>query len=222
MLKVKNLGGRAHLVLITGYTIIVGISCWNRLGGLGIAARLAECGRGVGMWGKRQNKGEMGELVRLRTVLARLRASNRPNDLREFSEVQGCYLSLVQMQSDKWRQRGKVMWYSGGDSSSRFFHNVVNVRRRNYVHGLRDARGLLVTDERGMRDIVLEYFSKLFETMEGDSKQVLECVKRRVSTSQNAELVCLCSPEEVKATLFVMHPDKSPSPDGLSPAFFQS
>lgn len=50
---------------------------------------------------------------------------------------------------------------------------------------------------------------------------MLECVERLVTEEQNHELLRPVTTEEVRAAVFSMHPDKSPSLDGLSPAFFQ-
>lgn len=43
---------------------------------------------------------------------------------------------------------------------------------------------------------------------------------KQVSEMENMELVAEVQMEEVKEAVFSMHPDKSPGPDGLNPAFF--
>lgn len=49
----------------------------------------------------------------------------------------------------------------------------------------------------------------------------LRCVKQKVTTEQNAELIRPFSGDEVKEALFSMHPDKALGEDGLNPGFFQ-
>lgn len=44
----------------------------------------------------------------------------------------------------------------------------------------------------------------------------------QVSEADNIELVEEITEDEVKEVVFSIHPDKSPGPDGLTPAFFQS
>lgn len=46
-------------------------------------------------------------------------------------------------------------------------------------------------------------------------------MKESITIEQNAELLKQVTVEEVKHALFQMNPDKSPGPDGMTPAFFQ-
>ncbi|XP_060968619.1 uncharacterized protein LOC115710455 [Cannabis sativa] len=50
---------------------------------------------------------------------------------------------------------------------------------------------------------------------------VLEGIRPTVSREQNKALLEMVSEEEVRNALFQMHPDKSPGPDGMTPAFYQ-
>ena len=52
-------------------------------------------------------------------------------------------------------------------------------------------------------------------------EEVLDLVDRVVTLDMNHTLLQQFTPEEVKTTLFSMHPSKSPGPDGMSPFFFQ-
>lgn len=53
-------------------------------------------------------------------------------------------------------------------------------------------------------------------------EETLECVKERINSEQNQMLTQEFTQEEVRSALFAMHPDKSPGPDGMNPAFFQN
>lgn len=68
---------------------------------------------------------------------------------------------------------------------------------------------------------MVEYFQNLFTASTGDMRPVLECVDSVITEDQNAALLASISHDEVRAAVFTMHPDKSPGPDGLSPAYFQ-
>ena len=50
---------------------------------------------------------------------------------------------------------------------------------------------------------------------------VLDAVERRVTPNMNNALLQRYTPDEVRRALFQMHPSKSPSPNGMSPFFFQ-
>ncbi|XP_031127426.1 uncharacterized protein LOC116029515 [Ipomoea triloba] len=192
------------------------------MGDCDIVRRLRGCGDAVWQWGRRNFRGEEDEISRCKERMGRLRLAQGLGASMEFSAVQRQYFMLLKIQSDKWRQRAKELWYTGGDVNSRFFHNSVKGRRqRNFINHLRDEYGNLVSDERGMGAVALHYFRGLFSAVEGDRRAVVGCLERRVSDVQNQELVRDFSHAEVREALFAMHPDKSPGPDGLSPAFFQ-
>lgn len=68
---------------------------------------------------------------------------------------------------------------------------------------------------------MVNYFKDMFTTTNIKDEEVLEGIPSTVSNVQNQELLKPISEEEVKKALFQMHPDKSPGPDGMSPAFYQ-
>ena len=50
---------------------------------------------------------------------------------------------------------------------------------------------------------------------------ILSSVNRVVTSEMNQRLLQPYTANEVQRALFLMHPSKSPSPDGVSPFFFQ-
>ncbi|XP_031120626.1 uncharacterized protein LOC116023757 [Ipomoea triloba] len=195
---------------------------WSITQGLSIVSRLEECGRRVWGWGSYLNRVEREEFRRCKDQLGNLRGRRDAEGVRRFGEVQNRYLSLLQSQSDHWKQRAKEWWYTMGDQNSKFFHNSVNrKRRRNKIHALRGDGGTMVTGKTQMGVIICRYFTELFTSHAGTDSPVLRCLESRISSEQNTNLTCPISSAEVKAATFSMHPDKSPGPDGLSPAFYQ-
>ena len=69
--------------------------------------------------------------------------------------------------------------------------------------------------------MIVEYFSLLYKTEGCSSEDVLACIESSITEDQNTMLLAPFSASEVKDTLFEMHPDKSPGPDGMNPAFYQ-
>ena len=68
---------------------------------------------------------------------------------------------------------------------------------------------------------MLGYFNDLFALGSVEMAPMLECVEKRVSDATNDLLIASFTLEEFRTTIFQMHSDKSPGPDGLNPAFFQ-
>lgn len=70
--------------------------------------------------------------------------------------------------------------------------------------------------------MVLEYFASIFKS---DKLRCFEAslnvVNNRVTQEMNEELLVKFRPEEVWRALKQMHPTNSPSPNGMSPIFFQ-
>ncbi|XP_031099235.1 uncharacterized protein LOC116003486 isoform X2 [Ipomoea triloba] len=170
---------------------------WSRTSSVPIGTQLGQCGRAVWSWGRGRRKNESESLQYCQRHLTTLRNLSDEESVREFGDAQRQYMTLVQNQSDRYRQRAKEMWYVGGDSNTRFFHNSVNCRRKkNHIHSLRNSRGDVVTDESAKGEIMVDYILRSLQT---DITSV-----------------------EVRAALYAMHPNKSSGPDGLSPAFFQT
>lgn len=70
--------------------------------------------------------------------------------------------------------------------------------------------------------MVTNYFDHLFKTTGVDGKLTERESVNHITDEDNAALMLPITLKEVKQAVFSMHPDKSPGPDGLNPAFFQS
>lgn len=102
------------------------------------------------------------------------------------------------------------------------FHAVASARnRRNAIKGLHKENGEMVEDQNGMCDIAKHYFEDLFSAAQGNYDPVLEVVTPRISMQDNEALLAPFLEEEIRSTLFQMHPDKASGPDGLNPAFYK-
>ncbi|XP_019194791.1 PREDICTED: uncharacterized protein LOC109188616 [Ipomoea nil] len=142
--------------------------------------------------------------------------------MREHASVEKELLFLLEQQHIYWRQRAKEHWYQGGDTNSKFFHNSVKARRRrNSIKRLRDENGDWVREETGLDNVMLNYFNNLFAPNYGDMEEVVEAISERVTERDNAWLLRPLSMEEMRVSIFQMHPDKSPGTDGFGPGFFQ-
>nr|GMC82509.1 uncharacterized protein LOC109191092 [Ipomoea batatas] len=169
-------------------TVVEG--AWVSAVGNDLGERLSDCGKRVCSWGRGHMRGEERDLLKLQQRMAVLRTARGNREIAEFGRVQREFLYLAKNQSDRWRQRAKELWYSGGDSNSRFFHNSINQRRgRNAIRGVRDGGGQLVTDEHGMGKVFVDYFTQLFAESAGDGRGFLNCIDRRVSEVQNGILL---------------------------------
>lgn len=65
-----------------------------------------------------------------------------------------------------------------------------------------------------------DYFTELFTAIETSWHDVVSCITEKISDVQNGTLMKPVEDKEVKQTIFHMHADKSPGPDGMSPDFY--
>lgn len=106
--------------------------------------------------------------------------------------------------------------------NSRFFRATTSVRKhRNSLKRLCNSQGHWCSNHDEIDGMIVEYFSTLFKTKGCSSADVLACVKTSITEDQNMTLLAPFSTIEIKDALFYMHPDKSPGPDGMNPAFYQ-
>ena len=108
-----------------------------------------------------------------------------------------------------------------GDWNTKFFHGVATQRkRRNFIKGIRDPDDVWVLDEREVRAIFVDFYTRLFSSSNPtDLERILEGVQPVVSNSMNEALTCLYSREEVEVVIKQMAPLKALGPDGM-PLYF--
>lgn len=96
-----------------------------------------------------------------------------------------------------------------------------NRRALNQISSLKNSEGQTVDWDTGLENVITEYFSTLFKASVTDWNDVVGCIESKVTAEQNESLLRPVTEIEVKSALFHMHPDKSASPDGMSPGFYQ-
>ncbi|KAL0367264.1 UNVERIFIED_CONTAM: putative mitochondrial protein [Sesamum radiatum] len=149
------------------------------------------------------------------TVEAKLKRSTLMIELEE----------LINAREVKWKQRSKIEWLKDGDKNTSYFHSKASSRwEKNQVRKLRNDNGEWKSTEEGIREVILDYFSNIFSSVEPydrDLEEVLRTVQPRVTEEMNQPLIQPYSHDEVLSALSFMSPLKSPGPDGLPPIFFQ-
>lgn len=85
--------------------------------------------------------------------------------------------------------------------------------------------GTSVYKEEEIAATIEAYYAKMFTSNACDPQMMAgiieEAITPRLLEEQNEALTKLPSPQEIKETLFSIHPNKAPGPDGFSACFFQ-
>jgi hypothetical protein len=108
-----------------------------------------------------------------------------------------------------------------GDRNSRFFHVSTLVRRRrNHIEAIKSDQGDWLREWSEISQDFNTNFQDLYSEESATFPEDLDGLVQNCITDQENEQICrIPTREEIKTTIFEMHPCKAPGPDGL-PAFF--
>nr|GEY55029.1 putative RNA-directed DNA polymerase, eukaryota, reverse transcriptase zinc-binding domain protein [Tanacetum cinerariifolium] len=118
-------------------------------------------------------------------------------------------------------QKGKIKWGIEAEENSKFFHAIVNQKRRYLsIQGIK-IEGHWIEDPLGIKDAFLTFYEKKFQKV-----KVVKIVKRSpfyktLNIDQNTYLTSLVSETEIRDAIWDCGSDKSSGPDGFTFAFFK-
>nr|DAD38904.1 TPA_asm: hypothetical protein HUJ06_013226 [Nelumbo nucifera] len=162
------------------------------------------------------------DIAQCKAVIERLRDNNIPSDIETIKEKKIELLKLLGQEEDYWYQRSNSFWLRDGDANTKYFHTAASTRKRtNRISRLMDDEGNWHDDPSSLCQVVQDYFRKLFSLSSSHAIDGFDFVDCKVLDSENEKLLSPFSFEEFKESVFQMHPNKSLSPDGLNPAFYQ-
>lgn len=178
---------------------------------------------GLDIWGKQLARRFRDSIDSCKKDMEALRNKGDIESLNRFELLKTNLASMLFEEEIFWRQRAKSFWLKDGDINSKFFHAAATAKREvNKIKKLQDDNGNIFTDHADFCRIVGNYFSQIFEANpSNDYGTVTTHVKPMVTSDDNAFLLRQFDISEFKKAVFHMHPDKSPGPDGLNPAFYQ-
>ncbi|KAK2647882.1 hypothetical protein Ddye_015371 [Dipteronia dyeriana] len=124
-----------------------------------------------------------------------------------------------------WKQCACIKWLKESDQNSRYFHLKVSERKaRNRISGLNDTNGVRQTSPSGLTNVVVDYFSKLFQSNRATDYQfyqVVDKVTSRLSSRNSSLHDRFFTVEEVRRAVFIIEPSKAPGLDGFPDLFYQ-
>lgn len=78
-------------------------------------------------------------------------------------------------------------------------------------------------EEEKIVQVINEYFQDIFITRSSEcSEMVAQAIETCISAETNEKLIAAPTASEIRTTLFSIHPDKAPGPDGFPASFFQT
>ncbi|GAU48556.1 hypothetical protein TSUD_405720 [Trifolium subterraneum] len=195
---------------------------WGVHENIEVVDRVARCANRLQRWGRKKKvkyKEEMDECVRMMEVL---RGIQGEEEGRRYQEIHDRHGVLIVQEEDYWKQRAKMHWLKESDMNTSFFHKSASARRKKKnASKLVNEDGLEVHTQEELCEVAKQYFDTLFKPKNGEQESVLNLIQRRVTEEDNVYLAAPITKDEIQQALFMMHPDKSPRPDGFNPAFYQ-
>ncbi|KAG7548646.1 Reverse transcriptase domain [Arabidopsis suecica] len=184
--------------------------------------KLTNCRRAISQWRKELTPFGRKIIEELKSELA---VAQR-DDTRTREEITDLTIRLKEAYRDEeqyWYQKSRTLWMNFGDNNSKYFHALTKQRRaRNRINGLHDENGTWSAEDKDIQNIAVSYFKNLFTTTNPQAfEESLAEVKLRITDQTNEFLTAPATECEVRAALFMMHPEKAPGPDGMTALFFQ-
>lgn len=132
------------------------------------------------------------------------------------TEIQNELLNTLNQEEALWFAKSRVQRLQEGDRNTSFFHrSVLMARQSNRILSLRDNVGNVLQEPQEIRDHIANFFLKLYTTEQNCSAW---------PSKESIPIIHIDHPLsdlEIRNSLFSMHPNKAPGPDGLHPIFFQ-
>lgn len=196
---------------------------WHPESSIDIQYKIDVCSKALFEWGQHLTASFKNRLAECKNEMYRLRGIGDVASKLKLQATSEEYILILSQQETFWKQRAKQHWLLYSDTNSRYFHAAASSRKnRNSFNQLQDNNGSWYTWGNGLEHLIGDYFSVLFSSRGGDPTAVLNLIGPKVSSDQNSALDMPFTEDEIKRALFSMHHDKSPGPDGMNPAFFQS
>nr|GEU48147.1 RNA-directed DNA polymerase, eukaryota [Tanacetum cinerariifolium] len=118
-------------------------------------------------------------------------------------------------------QKAKVKWAIEGDENSKYFHGIVNKKRRQLaIKGIL-VDGKWIDNPSWVKAEFLAHFSNRFAASEWTRAPLEGDFPNRLHIDQSLDLECAVSNEEIKKAVWDCGSDKSPGPDGFTFEFFK-
>ncbi|WMV27386.1 hypothetical protein MTR67_020771 [Solanum verrucosum] len=122
-----------------------------------------------------------------------------------------------------WKQKAGMKWFQDGDSNTKFFHTIMNNKRRRLV--LKKIKKNDNTWIEGSDEIAKEainFFESQFSKDDSHKDfSILNCLPCVINEEDNNIPDALPTMTELKEAVFSLSADSAPGPDGLTGTFYQ-
>ncbi|XP_026399009.1 uncharacterized protein LOC113294849 [Papaver somniferum] len=121
------------------------------------------------------------------------------------------------------RDKERISWIQDGDVNSKFFHTSIKLRQaQNAISEIEDSSGNFVTDQLGISNVLINYFSTKFAHQNVSiHDSFFEAAPTVITAEDNSFLEKVPSEEDIKNAVFDLNQDSAPWPDGFTGIFYR-
>ncbi|XP_074373955.1 uncharacterized protein LOC141714329 [Apium graveolens] len=196
-------------------------SFWKNLSSMHLLPKLIEVSKYIAKWGMGFFHKFRKKVITQKEIIDSLKGKEDDDGVQMYFDEKNKLDELLSHEEAYWKQSAKIFWLKDGDTNSKLFHAAASSRKKlNYLTGLKDEDGSLITNHDGMCNLLKNYFTKVFSEDGGGPVSTSCDFVLMVSGSQNSKLTEDLSFSEFTQAVKSMHPDKASGPDDLNPAFF--
>ncbi|XP_074265286.1 uncharacterized protein LOC141587712 [Silene latifolia] len=190
-------------------------------GGANLVLVLNKYARELRAWKSMSISGIGRDIRRKCKLLSRLNKGESSEDnVRRRRKLVAELADLRRKEEQYWRQQSRALWLKDGDRNTAFFHTRAGERKRkNFISKLVDDDENVHSGEKGIENVAMSYFKRLFTSSNPTNFEVLDNLGQRVTVEMNGILAKEYTQEEVVMALNQMHPLKAPGPDENQSAF---
>nr|GEZ35848.1 RNA-directed DNA polymerase, eukaryota [Tanacetum cinerariifolium] len=118
-------------------------------------------------------------------------------------------------------QKVRVKWEVEGDENSKFFHGLINSRRKSQsIHGIMHE-GVWLSNPKDIKEAFLNFYKKKFSCHDSQVLFSSFMPAYRLNTSNQDLLEAVVSIKEIKTAVWDCGSNKAPGPDGYSFLFIK-
>lgn len=120
------------------------------------------------------------------------------------------------------RQKSRELWLKERDRNTKFFHlSIVIRRKRNRINAIQDGDKWLFK-ENDIAAYFKDNFEKLFTSDHPSfNSEIEELINPCITEEDNNALTRIPLEEEIKKSIWSLHPLKSPGPNGFPGIFYR-
>ncbi|XP_026383990.1 uncharacterized protein LOC113279509 [Papaver somniferum] len=144
--------------------------------------------------------------------------------LDNLVEAQNEYNSREMQLNTLMKQKSRIIWVKEEAANTDFFHTNLKIRQvSNCISELADDHGDIISDQKKIVDILVQYFQKKFEVKQNENvDKLLDVIPFVISLEDQNMLDKIPDEQEIKDILFNMDPESSPGPDGFTGCFYRA